>query len=200
MKIAITGHRPNKLGNDYDLTSNFVWKIQDKLQSIITHYNDIGRDNWTPLTLITGMALGVDTLFAKLAIKNKRRFIAAIPCLNHGDKWPKKSKEIYDQILSHELCDKHIVTHEDYNNSCMQKRNVWMVDNCDVLIAVWDGSPGGTGNCVKYTRSKDKSVIWLKINVKENTIDLSILFKNHEVEFNQQNLEIASINTGNQLW
>lgn len=28
MKIAITGHRPNKLGNDYDLTSPLVERIE----------------------------------------------------------------------------------------------------------------------------------------------------------------------------
>ncbi len=29
-----------------------------------------------------------------------------------------------------------------------------MVNNCDMLIAVWDGSDGGTANCVKYAQSK----------------------------------------------
>ena len=32
----------------------------------------------------------------------------------------------------------------------MQARNQWMVDHCQLLIAVFDGSPGGTKNCVDY--------------------------------------------------
>lgn len=43
----------------------------------------------------------------------------------------------------------------------MQKRNEWMVDNCDILIAVWDKSPGGTKNCVDYAESKKKQIIYI---------------------------------------
>ena len=41
----------------------------------------------------------------------------------------------------------------------MQKRNEYMVDKCDILLAVWDGSAGGTNNCVKYARKLDKEII-----------------------------------------
>lgn len=200
MKIAITGHRPNKLGNDFDLTSNFVWKIKDQLQSIITKYNDIGRKNWTPLTLITGMALGIDTLFAQLAILNKIPFITAIPCINHGDKWHVKLRNIYDEILSNSLCTKHYVTNKEYTLSCMQKRNEWMVDNCDVLIAVWDSTKGGTANCVKYARSVGKPILWLKIDLNNNKIEKSILLKNEHLEFNQENFDNTSLNVREELW
>lgn len=29
-----------------------------------------------------------------------------------------------------------------------------MVDNSDIVCAVWDGTPGGTANCIKYCKSK----------------------------------------------
>jgi hypothetical protein len=34
-----------------------------------------------------------------------------------------------------------------------------MVDNSDLLIAVWDGSSGGTSNCVSYATIKGKQII-----------------------------------------
>lgn len=34
-----------------------------------------------------------------------------------------------------------------------------MVDRCDRLIAVWDGSNGGTGNCVKYAKEVGKPIV-----------------------------------------
>jgi hypothetical protein len=34
-----------------------------------------------------------------------------------------------------------------------------MVDHAELLIAVWDGTSGGTANCVKYAR-KDGVEIW----------------------------------------
>jgi len=35
MKIAITGHRPNKLGNDYDLTSPLIEKIDIAICNVL---------------------------------------------------------------------------------------------------------------------------------------------------------------------
>lgn len=34
-----------------------------------------------------------------------------------------------------------------------------MVDLADMVIAVWDGSKGGTGNCVQYAQKKGKEFI-----------------------------------------
>ena len=41
----------------------------------------------------------------------------------------------------------------------MQKRNEYMVDLADIVIAVWDGSASGTGNCVRYTERCGKKII-----------------------------------------
>ena len=41
----------------------------------------------------------------------------------------------------------------------MQKRNEYMVDLTDKVIAVWDGSKGGTGNCVRYAEKCGKEII-----------------------------------------
>ena len=40
-----------------------------------------------------------------------------------------------------------------------------MVDNSDIIIAVWDGTKGGTYNCVQYAKKKNKEII--QINPKE---------------------------------
>ncbi len=46
----------------------------------------------------------------------------------------------------------------------MDKRNKWMVDNCDLLIAVWNGTSGGTANCVNYAKSINKQIIIINPN------------------------------------
>ena len=145
MVIAITGHRPNKLGFDFSLRSNLVINIKQELQKRI--------DIYKPSFLITGMALGIDTLWATLAIENKIPFIAAIPCLNQEAKWPADAKAVYYNILNQPFCAKVYVSKTAYTPLCMQKRNIFMVENCDKLIAVWDGSKGGTENCVSYAKS-----------------------------------------------
>ena len=167
MKIAITGHRPNKLGNDYDLVSPMIQKIQNAiLSALISNCEmDLTGDGelvkFPNLTLITGMALGIDTLFAKIAIANNIPFIAAIPCKKQWARWPKKSQMTWFEIVQHPLCTKHYVSRELYSSKCMDKRNEWMVDNCDLLIAVWDETPGGTYNCIKYAIEKDKRIIFI---------------------------------------
>ncbi len=47
----------------------------------------------------------------------------------------------------------------------MQKRNEWMVDNCDMLVAVWDGTDGGTYNCIDYAKRMKKPRILIDPNI-----------------------------------
>lgn len=57
------------------------------------------------------------------------------------------------------------VTDAPYTRTCMQMRNQWMVDHCDALVAIWDGSSGGTENCVNY--AKDQGVPMVRIDPKK---------------------------------
>lgn len=52
-----------------------------------------------------------------------------------------------------------LVSNEEYKPLVMQKRNEYMVDLADKVIAVLDGSKSGTGNCVKYAKQVGKVVI-----------------------------------------
>jgi uncharacterized phage-like protein YoqJ len=109
------------------------------------------------------MALGIDTLFSLLAIENKIPFIAAIPCKDQEKMWVQKSKDLYQSILKNKLCSIQMVSFKEYDLECMNKRNEWMVDNCDLLIAVWDGTSGGTANCIKYAVKKKKQIIYIDL-------------------------------------
>ncbi|WP_188052008.1 hypothetical protein [Azospirillum sp. Sh1] len=40
----------------------------------------------------------------------------------------------------------------------MNTRNEWMVDHSDRLLALWDGSQGGTANCVRYARGLGRPI------------------------------------------
>lgn len=62
-------------------------------------------------------------------------------------------------------CEKLIACEGGYASWKMQKRNEWMVDRCDILVSVWDGTEGGTYNCVNYAIGKNKQII--RINPKE---------------------------------
>lgn len=148
MKVAVTGHRPNKLWG-YDLTHLNYIKLQDKLGQVL---KDIKCDY-----AISGMALGVDTIFALTALDIGIKLECAIPCLNQSKMWSKKSRDTYNEILklAHKVT---YVSDKPYAPRCMQLRNKYMVDIADKIIAVWDGSAGGTANCVRYAEKQGKPI------------------------------------------
>jgi uncharacterized phage-like protein YoqJ len=145
MKIAVTGHRPDKLGKDYLLESPFVKMIKKRLEEIV--------DEKQPTHMITGMALGIDTLWAKIAIEKDIPLIAAIPFIGQELVWPRVSRETYKEILDWHKTTKIIVSEGSFAHWKMQARNEWMVNHCDLLVAVWNGTSGGTANCIKYAES-----------------------------------------------
>ena len=157
MKVAcFTGHRPNKLkGYEAQDNKDLLWRIYYACVDLI--------ENKDVSTFINGLALGVDMWSAKIVIKLKEKYphiklISAIPCRNHSCKWKKQ-----DIDICQEICDKSdevvLVTEEDYKPYLMQVRNEWMVNKSDYVVAVWDGTKGGTGNCVNFSIKQNKQII-----------------------------------------
>lgn len=147
MIIAGTGHRPNKLGG---YSPEATRKLYNIAHTWLT-------DN-KPSHVISGMALGWDMALANAAISCAIPFTAAIPFEGQESMWPKASQDFYNHLLSkaNTIID---VCSPGYAAWKMQKRNEWMVDNCDTLLALWNGTNGGTANCVNYAIKMEKSII-----------------------------------------
>ena len=153
-KICVTGHRPNKMYG-YNLQDVRWIKLKELFKKILV------ENSCTEA--ITGMALGVDTVFALAVIELKNsgydiKLHCAIPCKNHSSKWINESVELYNKILKKADIVK-LVSNEEYKPWLMQRRNEYMVDLADMVIAVWDGTSGGTENCVKYADKIGKSIM-----------------------------------------
>ena len=54
--------------------------------------------------------------------------------------------------------------HDPKFTDCMDKRNKYMVDQSDVIIAVWSGRPSGTGKTVQYAQSQGKPIVTINPN------------------------------------
>lgn len=159
MIIAFTGHRPDKLPN-----KETGYRIPNPTYIHVCQKIDKALKEFKPEKVITGMALGVDQWAAMIAHKLNIPYLAAIPFENQESKWPEESKKTF-RLLRKLASEEVVVSEGEYSSIKMQIRNQWMVDNCDKLIAVWDGTPGGTGNCVKYAQSINKDIFF--INPKE---------------------------------
>lgn len=149
--VAFTGHRPDKLG---------FW---DPIDPVVTRVRKALRDglalNW-PLYAISGMAQGVDTWAAETCIEMGIPFVAAVPCDGMETTWSYPAQERYRALL-HKAKEIHIVSPGPYKPWKMQRRNEWMVDHCSLLMSVFDGSPGGTYNCLAYAAEIGRKVLSL---------------------------------------
>lgn len=156
MIIAATGHRPDKLGG-------YSHDVLDRLASVAVDYLQQNR----PSGLITGMAQGWDTACALACMQLHIPYICAIPFLGQESKWPEQAQERY-RLLVNAAFKSLLVCRGEYAVWKMHKRNEWMVDNCDRLVAMWDGSTGGTDSCLKYAVKKNKPFdnLWENFAIK----------------------------------
>ena len=105
----------------------------------------------------------MDTDFAEavLQAKKQHKYIMleiALPCRNQDLKWSKDDKKRYAEILK--SADVVNALSESYTSSCMQKRNEYMVDKSDIVLAFWNGEEsGGTWNTINYAERKSKQLI-----------------------------------------
>jgi uncharacterized phage-like protein YoqJ len=145
MIAAATGPRPNKLGG-YQTYNRLV----DLAIAALSKYK--------PEKAISGFALGWDQAFADAAIQLQIPLTAAIPFPSQPSRWPKSSQVFYQHLLE-KASEIKIISLDPYSAQKMQIRNEWMVNNSDFMMCLWDGSAGGTGNCMNYIFSKNKKYI-----------------------------------------
>lgn len=134
--LAFTGHRPDKVAA-YERAIRLHMLTSMMLME--------------PASVISGMALGVDTWAAECALALAIPLVAAVPFKGQDQLWPAALRRHYDTILERAV-GVRVVCEGDYHPSKMQARNEWMVDRCGLLLAYWNGSSGGTANCVHYAR------------------------------------------------
>lgn len=148
--VALTGHRPEKLAG-YDLTVPFYVALQNWLEHIIV----TGLSQHPHLTLHSGLALGADTVWSKaiLAIRDRFpdriSFVAEAPLMTQPSRWPStRDKDYWQKQI--DSADQVNVYAESYSPRAMQLRNEGMIGAAQLVLAVWDGSTGGTGHAVRF--------------------------------------------------
>ena len=111
---------------------------------------------------ICGMAIGCDMYFAEAVLALRENYPdvhleAAIPCGGQPDRWAKKDRLRYNALI--DAADTVTVLQTHYSPDCMMKRNYYMVDKSSMLIACFDGRPGGTMSTVLYAQRQGLSVL-----------------------------------------
>lgn len=152
-RICFTGHRP-------ELLTRTGYAVKKDLRRQIRRCVADGYS-----VFISGMARGVDIWAAQEVLKLRTRgaavrLICACPYEGCEREWSKAWQRRYHRVL----CAADLVRYicPDYCPTCFRARNEWMVDHAAAVIAVFNGSPGGTKNTVTYARKKGVPITFIK--------------------------------------
>lgn len=152
---CFTGHRPGKLpdtGNDHQ-------ELKDALLQVILGLVEEGFTDF-----YTGMAPGVDLFCGEivadlLQTNQKLSLITVLPFSGQGRGLFGAERRLFDKVLT--ASSYSVVISQEYTLSCMQQRNVFMVDNSNCVLAVFAGIRGGTKNTLDYARKLGKRLLVL---------------------------------------
>lgn len=162
---SFTGYRPSKLPFGNNKNCEEYQQLYSALENAIRLLIKNGVRYFQ-----TGMAQGVDMICGEIVLELKKEFDIYLFCVtpyeNQALEWDSESISAYKRIIS--AASGVICTGEDvYTKGCMMKRNRYLVDNADYILAVYDGQKGGTMYTVKYAKEKKKTI--LIINPKDYT-------------------------------
>ena len=128
---------------------------------------------WGAAEFISGGAIGLDTVAAQAVIwmknhgyRGRATLTMALPFPGYNKMWPHGSIAEMESICSNGA-DKVLYVSQQtaYHPSLLQIRNVWMKDNSDMAIILWDGSKnGGTFNFRTSHLADPRQVphVWIK--------------------------------------
>lgn len=124
------------------------------------------REVEPPLDVITSLAAGADQLVASELLRTGGRLHVIVPSRDYERTFAAEDDLAAFRSL---LGTAHAVTRLDYaepSEEAFVAAGKSVVDNCEMLIAVWDGKParglGGTADVVRYARDTGKavSIVW----------------------------------------
>lgn len=150
MRCAFTGYRPQKMPFGFDELLpeciDFKNRIKETIEMLIfqgyTHF-------------LSGGALGMDMYAGEAVLELRKQYpwIAleiVVPFDAQSAKWALPYQTRYDRLLAE--ADIITCTGHEYSKSAIFNRNRYLVDNADLLLAAYDGKPGGTQMTCNYAK------------------------------------------------
>ena len=162
-RCAFTGYRPQKLPfgfNESDLACVALKKeLHHELEAMIGQ----GYAHF-----LSGGAMATDTWAAEAVLDLKKKYPWILlemvsPFDGQANRWSEEYRARHDRLFDE--ADIVTVISHAYTKSCMFSRNRYLVENADLLLAVYDGLPGGTAMTVGYARDIGIPVLCFAPNV-----------------------------------
>lgn len=151
-RAMVTGHRPQKLPAE-----SLGW-VELELERLAIKLRDQHRTE----VGISGMALGADIWWAKAVKFAWLDLWAFIPFPTQAERWQPEQ-----QALWQEMCGRaahRIVIAEHYSVDAFMQRNTAMVEDSDLVIAVFDVSQGASGTADTVRKAYAKGLPIIHVN------------------------------------
>ena len=158
---CFTGHRPMKLPWGMNEKDERCMALKDELAARLEAVYTLGYRHF-----LCGMAIGCDMYFAEavIALRGVHPDVtleAAIPFGDQPGRWNAALRKRYNTLI--DSADTVTVLQYGYTPECMMRRNRYMVDRSSLLLACYDGRPGGTMSTILYAERSGVKVIVIDI-------------------------------------
>lgn len=160
INIGVSGHRD--LGNrTQSILAGIDW-------ALLAIQQDFPSSSYT---LLSPLAEGTDRLVAVQAIKLlSAKLVVPLPLeisdYQHDFETEASKHEFANLLAAAERIIQ--LPQKETRTASYLAAGLYVLDHCDVLIAVWDGLPargiGGTGQIVELARGQNKPIAWVHVN------------------------------------
>ncbi len=176
IRIGVTGHR--------NLRTEMIDDIRKRTRQAIARTDSIWsfaiRNGKVNRVILTPLAEGADRLVVKEALEidasdsDHRTIIEAILPMPEEDYLldfrSSDSKAEFEGYIG-QAASVEVISHTESREEAYERAGRYVVDYCDVLIAIWNGDEaagrGGTGETVRYARSLNRPILWINSETGE---------------------------------
>lgn len=159
---AIISHRPTRFRFKYQENNTGCKRLKKRLHDQFISLYDKGVRRF-----LIGGSLGVDIWSGEILLELKQQpeysnieLVLVLPHPGHDARWDRRSKARLAFLLAH--CAEHMTAGTQADAESYYKRNHYIVDHADYLLAVYDNDRtvrNETGQVVHYAEKKGKSII-----------------------------------------
>lgn len=159
-RCAFTGYRPQKMPFGFNEADPRCIEFKKRVKDTIRTLYDMGFRHF-----ISGGAMGMDMFAAEAVVELRAEYPEIIlemvsPFDAQAAKWSPELRARHDRLF--EIADITTATGREYSRNAMFTRNRYLVTNADLLLAAYDGQPGGTAMTCALAQQYHVPVIKIK--------------------------------------
>ncbi len=145
ISLAISGHQPFVLGGASE-------DLDRQLRRLAARWLAGQR----PYEVVTGLAPGWDMACALAALDLHLPLVGALAFPGQGANWPEAARAELERVLK--ACDEVATISGEKGDGIWSRRDRWVIERGDRVLALWNGGKGGTGRALAYAESLGRPI------------------------------------------